>query len=142
MARKRSIKLKNGGWALINIQPDWKKLNELSLKVDHGDLSVLDELVDLIIYEQETESMAKYIDMAAAIGNDKACYVKGKSLEDWNIKKLFLYRELAKKKVLDAELYYEQVRNSFFSGYVVLAIIAALIIFALTSIWYVLNVQR
>jgi oligoribonuclease (3'-5' exoribonuclease) len=51
MARQKDIKLDNGSWLLLGIEPDWDRINELAQKVDDGDLSVLDELIDLIIYE-------------------------------------------------------------------------------------------
>lgn len=113
MARQKDIKLDNGSWLLLGIEPDWDRINELAKKVDDGDLSVLDELIDLIIYEEETEKMMEYIELGAKLGNDKARYIKAKELNDWNIQKLFLLRELADKDILRAKYDYEGTRNGF-----------------------------
>jgi hypothetical protein len=113
MARQKDIKLDNGSWLLLGIEPDWDRINELAKKVDDGDLSVLDELIDLIIYEEETEKMMEYIELGAKLGNDKARYIKAKELDDWNIQKLFLLRELADKDILRAKCDYEGTRSGF-----------------------------
>lgn len=113
MARQKDIKRDNGSWLLLGIEPDWDRINELAKKVDDGDLSVLDELIDLIIYEEETEKMMEYIELGAKLGNDKARYIKAKELNDWNIQKLFLLREFANKGILRAKYDYEQTRNGF-----------------------------
>ena len=126
MARQKDIKLENGSWLLLGIKPDWDRINELAQKVDDGDLSVLDELIDLIIYEEETEKMMKYIELGAKLGNDKSRYIKVKELNDWNIKKLLLLREFADKDILRAKYDYEQTRNGFLIFYVGLAIISAI----------------
>ena len=124
MARQKDIKLDNGSWLLLGIEPDWDRINELAKKVDDGDLSVLDELIDLIIYEEETEKMMEYIELGAKLGNDKARYIKAKELNDWNIKKLFLLRELADKGIIRAKYDYEETRNGFSIFYGGLTIIA------------------
>jgi hypothetical protein len=124
MARQKDIKLDNGSWLLLGIEPNWARINELAQKVDDGDLSVLDELIDLIVFEEETKTMMSYIDLAAKLGNDKARYVKAKELNDWNIKKLLLLREFAGKNILRAKYDYEQTRNDFAIFYVGLTIIA------------------
>jgi hypothetical protein len=122
MARQKDIKLDNWSWLLLGIEPDWDRINELAQKVDDGDLSVLDELIDLIVYEEETDRMMKYIELGAKLGNDKARYVKVKELNDWNIKKLLLLREFTDKDILRAKYDYEQTRNSFAIFYGGLAI--------------------
>ena len=124
MARQKDIKLENGSWLLLGIEPDWDRINELAKKVDDGDLSVLDELIDLIIYEEETEKMMEYIELGAKLGNDKARYIKAKELNDWNIQKLFLLRELADKGIIRAKYDYEETRNGFSIFYGGLTIIA------------------
>lgn len=124
MARQKDIKLENGAWVLLVIEPDWDKINELAKKVDDGDLSVLDELINLIVYEEETEKMMKYIELGAKLGNDKARYIKAKELNDWNIKKLLLLQELADKDILRAKYDYEQTRNGFSIFYGGLTIVA------------------
>ena len=124
MARQKDIKLDNGSWLLLVIEPDWDRINELAQKVDDGDLSVLDELIDLIIYEEETEKMMEYIELGAKLGNDKARYIKAKELNDWNIKKLLLLRESADKGIIRAKYDYEQTRNGFSIFYGGLTIIA------------------
>ena len=124
MARQKDIKLDNGSWLLLGIEPDWDRINELAKKVDDGDLSVLDELIDLIIYEEETEKMMEYIELGAKLGNDKARYIKAKELNDWNIQKLFLLRELADKGIIRAKYDYEETRNGFSIFYGGLTIIA------------------
>lgn len=124
MARQRDIKLENGAWVLLVIEPDWDKINELAKKVDDGDLSVLDELINLIVYEEETERMMKYIELGAKLGNDKARYIKAKELNDWNIKKLLLLRELADKDIPSSKYDYEQTRNGFSIFYGGLTIVA------------------
>ena len=124
MARQKDIKLDNGSWLLLGIEPDWDRINELAKKVDDGDLSVLDELIDLIIYEEETEKMMEYIELGAKLGNDKARYIKAKELNDWNIKKLLLLRESADKGILRAKYDYEETRNGFSIFYGGLTIIA------------------
>ena len=126
MARQKDIKLDNGSWLLLGIEPDWDRINELAKKVDDGDLSVLDELIDLIIYEEETEKMMEYIELGAKLGNDKARYIKAKELNDWNIKKLFLLRELADKGIIRAKYDYEETRNDFaifYGGLTIMALI-------------------
>ena len=122
MARQKDIKLDNGSWLLLGIEPDWDRINELAKKVDDGDLSVLDELIDLIIYEEETEKMMEYIELSAKLYNDKARYIIAMKLNDWNIKKLLLLREFADKDILNAKYDYEQTRNSFAIFYGGLAI--------------------
>ena len=124
MARHKDLKLKNGSWLLLGIEPNWARINELAQKVDDGDLSVLDELIDLIIYEEETEKMMEYIELGAKLGNDKARYIKAKELNDWNIQKLFLLRELADKGIIRAKYDYEETRNGFSIFYGGLTIIA------------------
>ena len=124
MARQKDIKLDNGSWLLLGIEPDWDRINELAKKVDDGDLSVLDELIDLIIYEEETEKMMEYIELGAKLGNDKARYIKAKEMNDWNIQKLFLLRELADKGIIRAKYDYEETRNGFSIFYGGLTIIA------------------
>lgn len=124
MARQKDIKLENGAWVLLVIEPDWDKINELAKKVDDGDLSVLDELINLIVYEEETERMMKYIELGAKLGNDKARYIKAKELNDWNIKKLLLLQELADKDIPSSKYDYEQTRNGFSIFYGGLTIVA------------------
>ena len=124
MARQKDIKLDNGSWLLLGIEPDWDRINELAKKVDDGDLSVLDELIDLIIYEEETEKLMEYIELGAKLGNDKARYIKAKELNDWNIQKMFLLRELADKGIIRAKYDYEETRNGFSIFYGGLTIIA------------------
>ena len=126
MARHRDIKLEDGKWVFLQINPDWDTLNELAKKVDKGDLSILDELTDLIVCEEETKNMMSYIDLAAKLGNDKARYVKAKELNDWNIKKLLLLREFAGKDILRAKYDYEQTRSDFaifYGGLTIMALI-------------------
>ena len=122
MARHKDIKLKNGSWLLLGIEPNWARINELAQKVDDGDLSVLDELIDLIIYEEETEKMMEYIELGAKLGNDKALYIIAMKQNDWNIKKFLILREFADKDILNAKYDYEQTRNSFAIFYGGLAI--------------------
>lgn len=123
MARQKEIRLKNSIWLLLKIHPDWDKIKELAKKVDDGDLSVLDKLIDLIVYEKETVSMRQYIELGAMLGNDKARYVIGQGLNDWNFKKLLLFRELADKGILGAKYDYEQTRSGFVIFYGGLAVI-------------------
>jgi len=126
MTRYKDIKLPNGAWVLVAETPDWRKMEELAKKVDRGDLSVLEELIDLIIYEEETDKMMKYIALGAKLGNDKARYEKVKELNDWNIKKLLMLRKLAEKYILEFRYEYQRVRKHFiifYGGLVVLTVI-------------------
>ena len=134
MARQKEIRLKNGIWLLLKIHPDWDKINELTRKVDGGDLSVLDKLIDLIVYEEEIVYMKRYVELGAMLGNDKARYVIGQDLNDWNFKKLLLFRQLADKGVLEAKNDYERTRKGFvifYGGLVIITLLGIVIAYVL-----------
>lgn len=125
MARTKDIKVDNKR-ILVRITPDWERLNYLASKVDNGDYSALDELVDLAVYERETELFARYIDMASERGNIKAQCVQAEKLNDWDIKKLLTYRKGYRQGAV-TEHEYQQVRNAFallsgLCGFVIVAI--------------------
>ena len=134
MARQIDIKLDDGTWMLCSIEPDWEKINMLASRVDDGDLSVLDELIDLIIYEKETATMMKYIELGVKNRNDKARCIKGRLMQSWNISKLILFRELAKKDVLNAKYIYDETKvefGIFYGGIIIILLLAAALLYAI-----------
>jgi hypothetical protein len=114
--RTKDIKIGNKR-VLINCPTDWEKMDKLCDQVDNGDYSAIDELMDLVDYYDEAEPMMDYVKLGAKRGNDKARYILGLYMNDWNVKKLLLFRELAKKKVLLSEIVYEETKEAFCVGW-------------------------
>lgn len=129
--RTRDIKVDNK-WILVNITPDWERLNRLASEVDSGNYSALDELVDLAVYEQETDMFAKYINLASERGNLKAQCVQAEKLNDWNINKLLTYRKGYKHGIV-SEYEYQQVRTA-------LALVCGICAFAAVALFAICKI--
>lgn len=113
------------------VEPDWKKLDDLAMAVDAGDMTKLDELVDLIIYEDETEKYMKYLRLAASKGSLAAKYECIKDGNDINLYRLFILRKAVKADIRGAgalrpDWYYEDALTSFQCAIFILGLMAAI----------------
>lgn len=131
MARHRDVHI-DGGWYLIEITPDWEKINSLKARVDAGDTEAMGEFIDLIVYEKETERYMDYVERAAKMGYDKALYALYKPAHGIiPLKKLWVFRKLAKKGILDSRFIYDEIKKDVLLGIlstiVILTVLAVMI---------------
>lgn len=139
MARHRDVHI-DGGWYLIEITPDWERIHALQARIDLGDTKAMGEFIDLIVYEEETERYMDYVKRAAKMGYDKALYALHKPNNSViPIKKLFVFRKLAKKGILDSRFIYDETKKDVLMGFLVLTIILAVIAVMIYLPYYLFN---
>ena len=139
MARHRDVHI-DGAWYLIKITPDWEKINSLKARIDAGDTKAIGEFIDLIVYEKETERYMDYVERAAKMGYDKAIYALYKPVHGIiPLKKLWVFRKLAKKDILDSCIIYDETKKDVLLGILSLILILTVLAIMIYLPYYLFN---
>ena len=139
MARQRDVHI-DGAWYLIKITPDWEKINSLKARIDAGDTKAIGEFIDLIVYEKETERYMDYVERAAKMGYDKAIYALYKPVHGIiPLKKLWVFRKLAKKDILDSCIIYDETKKDVLLGILSLILILTVLAIMIYLPYYLFN---
>ena len=139
MARHRDVHI-DGTWYLIKITPDWEKINSLKARIDAGDTKAIGEFIDLIVYEKETERYMDYVERAAKMGYDKAIYALYKPVHGIiPLKKLWVFRKLAKKAILDSCIVYDETKKDVLLGILSLILILTVLAIMIYLPYYLFN---
>lgn len=139
MARQRDVHI-DGAWYLIKITPDWEKINSLKARIDAGDTKAIGEFIDLIVYEKETERYMDYVERAAKMGYDKAIYALYKPVHGIiPLKKLWVFRKLAKKDILDSCIIYDETKKDVLLGILSMILILTVLAIMIYLPYYLFN---
>lgn len=139
MARQMDVHI-DGAWYLIKITPDWEKINSLKARIDAGDTKAIGEFIDLIVYEKETERYMDYVERAAKMGYDKAIYALYKPVHGIiPLKKLWVFRKLAKKDILDSCIIYDETKKDVLLGILSMILILTVLAIMIYLPYYLFN---